>query len=222
MIERFSDLQNRLLEHGWFRYDVAPVEEATLSTTMHFIGLALGTHVEGRNGKWIERLVPQEREQVKLPSLSSTHGTGRFPFHMDMAHRVVPCRYIILGCEFAPETSASTILLDKRKLSFTGEEMQCLKNGTFLVKNGRNSFYSSMIDRQQNYLRWDPGCMIPKDEFARLAVRAVEREIDTAVNFNISWRTGSLLVIDNWRMLHGRADCARGNSHRILLRSSIS
>ncbi|MES4992409.1 TauD/TfdA family dioxygenase [Phyllobacterium sp. 22229] len=65
------------------------------------------------------------------------------------------------------------------------------------------------------FLRYDPGCLEALDERGRSAMRFVEARIADAPSEAHHWRQGDILIIDNWRVLHGRSPSDRGSGRRI-------
>jgi hypothetical protein len=104
---------------------------------------------------------------------------------------------------------AVTLLLDWRTLAFSSPELDLLAAAPVLVRSGKRSFYSTILPPDRSFLRYDPGCLEPVDE--RLA-KACPRAHD--------WKAGEILVIDNWRLMHGRGPASAG-SGRFLARILI-
>jgi hypothetical protein len=97
-----------------------------------------------------------------------------------------------------------------------------LESAPFFVRNGRQSFYSTICSPARTFVRFDTGCMVPKgaesEANAALIVRRTKEIGFTAVG----WRTGDILIIDNWNVLHGRGDgSAETSDDRRLLRVSV-
>jgi len=89
----------------------------------------------------------------------------------------------------------------------------------FLIRNGRRSFYSTVASRQRDYIRYDTACMTPvgpdgaelRETLQDALARSWRREVD--------WQPGQIVVIDNWRALHGRSAAGgRTSTDRKLLR----
>jgi alpha-ketoglutarate-dependent taurine dioxygenase len=87
--------------------------------------------------------------------------------------------------------------------------------------NGRNSFFSTILSKARPFVRFDPGCMTATTSDGEKALEVLSRHIWSDYVETIHWKTGAVLVMDNWRLLHGRgrADCS--DSDRKLLRISI-
>jgi alpha-ketoglutarate-dependent taurine dioxygenase len=216
-----ATFERSLSERGWANLNVGECDTEILSMTVRKIADELGVIIRGRRGADIERLESVSTDEARLPSLSAAYGNAEFPLHMDTAHQPVPCRYLVLGCVSANQTTAATRLLDTAELAFTADEIDSLKTGIFLVKNGGHSFFAPILSSDRRFFRWDPGCITAKDELARTALSIFERRLRLSKSVRHEWQSGSVLVLDNWRMLHGRECCVREDTRRTLLRSSV-
>lgn len=216
-----ATFERSLSERGWASLDVGEHGTDDLSMMVREIAAELGVIIRGRRGVEIERLESGSTDEARLPSLSAAYGNAEFPLHMDTAHQPVPCRYLVLGCVSANQATAATRLLDTAELAFTADEIESLKTGIFLVRNGGHSFFAPILGNDQRFFRWDPGCITAKDELARIALSIFERRLRLSKFILHEWQSGSVLVLDNWRMLHGRECCARADTRRTLLRSSV-
>lgn len=192
---------------------LAKMSEATVATARKF-----GTVVRGRFGRLVEEVVPTAFDEALPRSLSALYGTGALPLHMDTAHRLRPVRVIILGCVSVGMPRSATRLLDSTSLRWSASEWQLLSSAVFLVRTGRHSFYSSILNDDFDFIRFDPGCMEPTDNRSELALQLFSDRVSSARYQTVDWLEGRFLVLDNWRMLHGRtaAPCKSG---RVLVRS---
>jgi hypothetical protein len=154
-------------------------------------------------------LRPVDPAHAHPNSLSAKYGKDRQPLHTDGAHLSRPPDITVLSCA---STSGVPTLLWKPEFSFKWAE--AIRNGIFLVSNGRDSFYSTAYSN--GLLRYDPGCMIPCDARARMVARSVEEAIQTAMSHE--WNTpGMTLLIDNRQTLHAR-DSAKDEPGREIQR----
>lgn len=181
----------------------------------------LGTPVKGRFVEPVEVLVPQNEHEAHRNSLSNKYGKNELPFHIDMAHQQVPSRYLAFACALAEGTVAPTLLLDFSDLELTADDLRAFETGVFLIKNGRRSFYANIKGPGTPYLRWDPGCMYPQDSIATKISKKLLRLSDSTAIKTVNWHTGSLLVVDNWRMLHARGKVSETHGARTILRATI-
>ena len=149
-----------LNDKGWCQSRITSNENLydVLSEYAH----ELGVPIKGRkSADIVQRLVPISKDKAHPSSLSSKHSTGAFPLHVDTAHWTTPCRYLVFGCSCEGESIRPTILLDFNSLQLTIEEKDYLYNSPFIIKNGQNSFYGSILAKSREFIRYDSGCMNP-------------------------------------------------------------
>jgi Taurine catabolism dioxygenase TauD, TfdA family len=157
-----------------------------------------------------------EPSTANRSSLSAKFGTGNFPMHSDTAHWTTPARYVVLACVHEGDNPAPTSLLDLQSSVFDNAERETMRDGLFFVKNGKHSFYSSILSPLRSYFRYDPGCMSPINDAAHQMdgiMKSKNRFISEFI-----WQAGMLLIIDNWRILHGRGASPMSISPRKILR----
>jgi hypothetical protein len=211
-----------LESRGWTTCEISAECELHFRRQLLELAAKLGTPTATRTGgNLCDVLLPTKAEAAEPQSLSKIHGFGEFPLHADTAHWLTPCRYLVLACVSPGSASRSTLLLDTRRLPLTDEQTSLLQSTPLRVINGRDSFFSTILSKTRPFVRFDPGCMSPTtpDGAAALAVLARENwpgDIET-----IRWQAGMVVIIDNWRLLHGRALADLPDPDRKLLRISI-
>jgi alpha-ketoglutarate-dependent taurine dioxygenase len=194
-----------------------------LSTTVLQIASLLGKPTPGRRGQLTETLTPIHPDNANPNSLSRQHGVRAFPAHTDGAHRLCPPHYIILACVNPGSTDVPTLLIDFRTLPLDDTDRGLCKSATFLVRNGRNSFYSSILDETRLFVRFDRECMTPVFSDGMEISKSVSRHVAKHIPMAFHWREGDILIIDNWRFLHGRGLATSvASSDRCILRVSVT
>ncbi|MCM3420865.1 TauD/TfdA family dioxygenase [Sphingopyxis alaskensis] len=204
-----------LFESGWSLHSSEAETPDKILQEMVKLGDRLGTRVAGRAGQLGEVVQPIVADEAHPRSLSARYGLGALPFHTELSHRPRPCRYLLLGCVDPGSPAAATILLDWRRLGFAREELALLEEVPVLVHTGRRSFYSTILAPGGAFLRYDPGCLEPLDERGRKAMQLVENRATRAPSYAHHWRRGDVLIIDNWRVLHGRSPSDHGSGRRL-------
>ena len=172
--------------------------------------------LDRRRSTELQRLTVRPREQARPNSLSSRFGTGPFPLHTDGASWATPPRYLILGAATATYTSAATVICQVPILTRDAADRVC--DGVFVIRHGANSFFGSISRTGRRYTRYDPACMRPIDEMSHSALALFSSLVAAQPRHLIKWRTGDVLVIDNWRTLHGRGPSIDSDGLRVLLR----
>jgi hypothetical protein len=204
-----------LAERGWSLYCGAGADaDATLSG-LGKLGDRLGTRVPGRAGLLEEVIEPKGADDAHPRSLSARYGLDAFPFHTELSHRTRPCRYLLLGCIDPGSLNAATMLLDWRTLGFSSQELDLLEGTAVLVRSGRRSFYATILAPGGIFLRYDPGCLEAVDQRGRMALALIKDRIAAGSPQIHHWQRGDILIIDNWRVLHGRSSSDRGSGRRL-------
>jgi hypothetical protein len=204
-----------LAARGWVRHVAASADVDAVVSEIGSIGDLLGTRAAGRAGALEEVVGPQKPADAHPRSLSARYGLSALPFHAELSHRPRPCRYLLLGCLDPGSPSAATMLLDRRTLDFSPQELRLLEGAPILVRTGRRSFYSTILSPDRAFLRYDPNCLEAVDERGRAALRLVEHRLASGSPEAHQWRQGDILIIDNWRVLHGRGSSDRGSGRRL-------
>ena len=164
------------------------------------------------NGQRVQRLVPKEREAAKSNSFSRQHGRSAFPLHTDTAFWDEPARFIVLFSSVM--SHCATRVLSANDTDDLMARARC-NNPVFLRNTVRGAVYSHPCgDATELNALYDPCCMtavnVAAQEFEQEALKAGER------SHRLCWRGNTALVIDNWRVMHGRESCPDDN--RLLYR----
>ena len=211
-----------LRELGWVKLASDARNEIALTSRTLMLAEELGTPVRGRLPQVVEALVPKVPEEAHPASLSRKFGLHAFPFHADTSHWSVPARFLILSCVSSGECMVPTLLVCRDAVLITDDERALARSAVFLVKNGRNSFYSSIFGMRRDFIRYDPGCMEPQTLDAVQALGLFSHERVAPFIQKVDWQTGDSIVIDNCRMLHAREAVNPNSSSRLLLRCLVS
>lgn len=194
--------------HGWCEFQAAST--VSLNDELLDISWRLGRPVALRNSIGpVQELVPTAKARFKN-SLSAKYKEGEFPLHTDTAHWPTPCRYILLGCLKQGESQRETTLVDSRSISMSEEDRLLLKTEPFRIVNGRQSFYGTILAEDRPFIRYDPGCMSLTSARGQMALSVFSSLPTACAKISINWIEGKIVVVDNWRVLHGRG---AGNGH---------
>lgn len=204
-----------LAERGWVRHTTESSDAHAMLVEIRRLGDLLGTRAIGRASALEEVVRPQTSDDAHPRSLSARYGLNALPFHVELSHRPRPCRYLLLGCIEPGSPSAVTTLLDWRTLGFSSEELHLLEGAPILVRTGRWSFYSAVLPPDRGFLRYDPGCLEAVDERGRAALKLLEDRVALGSPDAHEWRRGDILIIDNWRVLHGRGPSDHASGRRL-------
>lgn len=218
--DRVESLLTDLERAGWCRFAASSECEAEITLAVDRAATLLGRPVAGRAGATRERIVPRVRAEAHPRSQSAAHGLDALPLHAELSHRPVPCRYVILGCLDPGRSGSATTTLEWRTLGFTADEIALLKGAPLLIRNGRRSFYSTAVPRDERFLRYDGECVEAVDTRGHVALETIQARLSSVTPTAHRLQRGEVLIIDNWRMLHGR-EVVDEHSGRVLTRRLV-
>lgn len=215
-----SDMLTKLRDSGWAKVHLETRDMNTLGDFLTTAANQLGTPIHGRSGT-VEKITPKRIEQANPNSLSGKYGLGPFPLHCDTSQWITPCRFVLLACANPGTVPIPTLLLDTHEVTLSPYEQEIGTTSVCLVLNGRNSFYSSVLSKRRQFIRYDPGCMTALDGKSQKAMGLYSHVARKDYVREVCMDAGDILVLDNWRILHGRGECTQVASSRILLRSLV-
>lgn len=174
-----------------------------------------------RPGGVIEQLHVREREDAPSRSLSGIHGRGAFPLHTDFSHYAIPPRYVLLRNDCTVPVRP-TIVQPLSTLSCSGAAYRTLQRRVWVIRGGPVPFYAPVLFGAGAYVRWDSACMSPS-ALAADAFHVWTECLAFTEPCTFHWDANTVLVIDNWRTLHGRAgDTMASDTKRVLERIVVS
>ncbi len=207
---------------GWMSFKLLPSEESSLREQLLALAAELGTPAATRTGgNLCDTLLPTEANAAMPRSLSKIHAVGEFPLHNDTAHWLTPCHYVMLACVSHGSGNRPTLLIDTQRLPLNERQSALLHSNPLRITNGRNSFYSTILSKTRPFLRFDTGCMTATTSDGAETLAVLSRHNWRDYVETIYWEKGTVTVMDNWRILHGRGSADYPDSDRKLLRISI-
>jgi L-asparagine oxygenase len=170
-------------------------------------------------------LRPCEQESASPNTYSGNFGHNEFPLHTDLAHWIVPPRYLVLRC-ITGTMNVGTRLLD-------GHNLLDAIGRTVLSRSlvqprrpiDRRRALLRLLDSRDGsaqFLRWDSLFIVPATRSSAMAFAAVREYVDSAAANELALaKPADTLVIDNWRMLHGRSRVDSASTARRIDRAYI-
>lgn len=172
-------------------------------------------------------LRPQRREHSTPNVYSGNFGLAEYPLHTDLAHWYLPPRYFLLRCIAGAEVP--TFLVDGRPIvAAVGEDLlrRALVRPRRAALGGRPLFpllRRGCPDREGSLLRWDELFVEAASSAGRQGSAAMQHELRSATREAIVLRgPGDTLVVDNWRMIHGRGAIPPTSMHRAVERAYLA
>lgn len=211
-------IAEELHARGWAMMIVDASNPADQEAELVRLASGIGVVVATRGDRAVDELRPVIQRNARRGSMSAHCGTYEQPWHMDMAHRPSPARYILMSCREVGEKDCETDLLDWRKV-LDGDERSTAAQQEVLVRSGKSSFYSTLVDRRLRFIRQDPSCIRCMTPLGR-AIQEKISDVAHPPHVRVCWSRGVTLIFDNWRFLHRRGDASLSIS-RSILRVSI-
>jgi len=167
----------------------------------------------------IQTLRPTPQFEASPASYSGTYGLDTFPLHTDLAHWALPPRYFLLRC-IEGDPRISTPVLDGLVLQ-SAIGTVALHRALVQPRRplaGRVSLLRllDMSGGTPTLLRWDERFIRPVTRQASDTWgRVVKFLLGSVVRQMSLLQCGDTLIIDNWRMLHGRSNAVSGTIRHV-------
>jgi hypothetical protein len=156
-----------------------------------------------------KQLKPFSRNEAPPGSMSSITGLEMQPLHTDWAYISLPPRYVVLRCATPGEAACPTHFwtIDWQRVGRS--ELRFLTRPGWIVRGGgaRRPFYGQVVNRNwesERFLRFDPCCMTPPNRDVSVISDAAAILRSCSTERHVNWKPGAVLILDNWRSLHGR------------------
>lgn len=164
---------------------------------------------------FVDILTPKNKSDKNLNRYHGNYGYEDYPMHTDLAQWARPPRYLMLrGTEGNPDVS--TLLIDAPSLARI-LPISLAKRAVFLPRNIRtNVALSFILDATEKLaIRWDPLFLRPLNSAAQDIVAILQSHNSNKFIKGYSLTDcKSILIIDNWRCLHGRGVVVEGDCRR--------
>lgn len=166
----------------------------------------------------VQSLRLQEKESATPNTYSGNYGRGEFPLHTDLAHWSLPPHYFVLRCIVGAENVPTRLVDGTDLIGVVGE----LRLSRAIVKPRRpiagQVCLLHLLDAnaQVKVLRWDELFIVPATVEGGSASEAVRGYLARGRSTELTLsKPGDTLIVDNWRMLHGRAAASKVVTRRL-------
>lgn len=208
-----TDIRNQLACEGYALLREYDPHRSTAEVTASF-----GEALRLSDFDAVQVLTLREQGDSTPNTYSGNYGKREFPLHSDLAHWVLPPRYLLLRC-VTGVAGVMTRLLDSRDLI---SAIGALPLTRTLVQPrrplaGRRSLLRLLDSRdgRGRFFRWDSLFVEPATPTSEETFEAVAQYLRTATAAEYSLiACGDTLLIDNWRMIHGRSAATASESTR--------
>ena len=158
----------------------------------------------------VQVLTPRHSEQAPPNTYSGNFGTQSFPLHTDLAHWYLPPRYFALRCVVGSRHVATNLVDVKDLISAVGRAnlIRALVRPRRPLK--RNLPLLRLLARLKDgseIFRWDSLFVAPATNESKAVCETVKDHLASFEPIEMRLENpGDTLILDNWRMLHGRSE----------------
>lgn len=153
------------------------------------------------------RLIARDRGDAGLNTYSGTFGWDAFPPHTDMAHWLIPPRFICLTCE-ASDIPVEIGVIDAAELISAFGERQLARILLLPRRPVHGQRHLLTIWERTPHgggrFRWDGLFLIPASRASSVLFNAIKQTLKEVQGRLITLTPGDSLILDNWRVLHFR------------------
>ncbi len=170
----------------------------------------------------VQELTPKNKSEAGLNTYSGVYGTDVFPLHTDLAHWRNPPHFLMLRCVVGFATAGTLLLDGLTLLNYADKDL--LSRSLVVPRRPREGKIHLMrllksIDGEFGLLRWDERFIEPASPTGQKGVQMIKSVLEILRPEVIALcHRGDTLVIDNWRILHGRSAVLDTHSTRKLER----
>jgi len=173
----------------------------------------------------VQTLTPKDVSEAPSNTYSGMYGLKGFPLHSDLAHDRNPPPYLMLRCVIG-RPDVQTLLQDTRPLvNAVGPDLLSRS----LVRprrpyNGEMPLLRLLkpVEDERFVFRWDQRFIEPANSVGKLGVQKTAEVLSSFSPWPISLSDpGDTLVVDNWRVLHGRSKIPSASLGRMIERAYL-
>ena len=175
----------------------------------------------------VQELVPTPLELTTPNTYSGNFGLGGFPFHTDLAHWARPPRYLMLRCAIGDPDTYTELIDGFSLVAAIGSNTltRCLARPRRPIKGALQLLpvWQPVSEAHPELLRWDSVYLQPTNEYAHSVFKQITGWLlDAQSKRHVLLNEGDTLLLDNWRVLHGRSAVPDPDSSRKIQRLYLS
>ena len=166
----------------------------------------------------VQLLTPRQTEHATLNTYSGNFGTESFPLHTDMAHWFLPPKFFALRCVIGSRNVSTTLVDVNDLIQVVGR--RDLTRALFRPRRPlkQNLPLLRLLTRHEDgseTFRWDSLFVVPATNESQAISKIVADHLASLKPMEV-WleNPGDTLILDNWRMLHGRSQVSKEDKLR--------
>lgn len=205
-----SQLQRQIQECG---YADLGVIDTSLST--HHVALRVASIIGANVSSAIERLGVTQLGVKKPNTYGGNYGLEELPMHTDLAHWHSPPRYVLLRC-VKGSAEVSTKVIDRFELE-RHISPSLMRRALFSPRRPLDGKMYLLRMLTRDAIRWDSLFLLPKNASAFVVTELMISHVySPSVKEFFLEETGHAILLDNWRVLHGRSPVTNNSLDRLL------
>lgn len=167
-----------------------------------------------------QHLRPRAVGTISPAHYSGVFGLSAFPLHTDLAHYSAPPRYFVLRTVVGCDTTQTTLVDGLLLACNVGRE----RLARSLVRGRQRPFNNRLLrlleTSETERIRWDSLFLVPASAAGQEGCDLFSKALKNLTPDQICLASpGDTLIVDNWRMLHGRSGVISHASGRHLMRA---
>jgi L-asparagine oxygenase len=199
-----TEIKIQLELNGYAFIPSDSIAEETLTSISN-----LGIVIQINKTNQTQILTPDRSSNSNLNTYSGNFGLLAYPLHTDLAHWRLPPRYFTLRCITGSEDVSTYLINTKELISVIGHNI--LQRALVTPRRPVDGSYYIVrlletIKNNNDLFRWDSLFLKPVNEYCKDVLKDVQQYLMT-VNKQCLFliNRGDTLIVDNWKMLHGRS-----------------
>lgn len=167
-----------------------------------------------------QRLAPRAKGDFPKNTYSGNYGTDEFPLHTDLAHWYQPPRYFLLRC-LVPDPKVSTFIFNFQA-ALSGLAPVTISRALFKPRRKVENRQFLLRLKRKEIFRWDCLYLVPDNteaEEVSLHLNSLEKNQFHSIKLKDK---GQVVLIDNWKVLHGRGSILESSNARLIERVYLS
>ncbi|MCH7500823.1 MAG: hypothetical protein IH886_12585 [Nitrospinae bacterium] len=169
----------------------------------------------------VQSLTPKYKKETPPNIYSGNFGLKEFPLHTDLAHWYIPPRFFILRAK-VPAPDVSTMILHYAKF-LKDVPSKLVSRALFKPRRKLDNKLFLLRLVSQGISRWDEIFISPENDSAKCISEYIKNKDFSTVTDKISFMNkGETLLVDNWKVLHGRSKVPQGSMNRTVERVYLS
>jgi hypothetical protein len=169
----------------------------------------------------VQTLTPKHKKETTPNIYSGNFGLKGFPLHTDLAHWHIPPRFFILRAKTPALDVFTTILHYSKFVKDLSSEL--VSRALFKPRRKLDNRMFLLRLVHEGVSRWDDIFISPENDSAKCILEHIKNKDYNAMVDKISFKyKGEALLIDNWKVLHGRSRVPQGSMDRSVERVYLS